>query len=252
MKFKKALLPFITGALALSLAACGGEDKAEQDETTQEQEPLQGDIKSAEETQAKLAEQQVENDKVVAVVNNEELKGEQYNTVVIAIQGQMQQMGQDPTSNDSAERVKVQALDLVVNQTLLHQKAIEEEISASESEIDEDYSIFVEQFGDEETMKEALKSQNMDVETIKEKIAKSIVIEKYQEKVAPIEKVTDEEIKEYYDQAAAATKDSGQELPPLEEVSDEIQGFIEQEKQQKKLSAHIEELKADAEIELKI
>ena len=28
MKFKKALLPFITGALALSLAACSEEDKA--------------------------------------------------------------------------------------------------------------------------------------------------------------------------------------------------------------------------------
>ncbi len=32
---------------------------------------------------------------------------------------------------------------MVVNQTLLHQKAKEEEISASKSEIDEDYSLFV-------------------------------------------------------------------------------------------------------------
>ena len=28
MKFKKVLVPFIAGALALSLAACGGEEKA--------------------------------------------------------------------------------------------------------------------------------------------------------------------------------------------------------------------------------
>ena len=252
MTFKKALLPIITGALVLGLAACGGEDKAEKNETPIEQEPLQKEMKSAEEIQAKLAEQLVEYDKVVAVVNNEELKGEQYNVVLIALQSQMQQRGQDPTSDHSAEQVKGQALDMVVNQTLLYQKAKEEEISASKSEIDEDYSLFVEQFGDEETMKEALKSQNMDVETIREKIAKSIVIEKYQEKVAPVEEVTEEEIKDYYDEAVTATKDSSQELPPLEEISDDIKGYIEQEQQQKRLSTHIEELKADAEIELKI
>ena len=128
-------------------------------------------MESAEEIQAKLAEQQVEKDKVVAVVNDEELKGEQYNAVLTSLQSQMQQTGQDPTSKESAEQVKVQALDMVVNQTLLLQKAKEAKISASKSEIDEDYSSFVEQFGDEKTMKEALKSQNMDVETIKEKIA---------------------------------------------------------------------------------
>ena len=164
----------------------------------------------------------------------------------------MQQTGQDPTSKDSAEQVKMQALDMVVNQTLLLQKAKEAEISASKSEIDENYSSFVEQFGDEKTMEEALKNQNMDIEIVKEKIVDSIILEKYQDKVAPIGSVTEKEIQDYYDQAAAASKESGQELPPLEEVSDDIKKFIEQENQQKQISAHIEELKADAEIELKI
>ena len=249
MKFKKALLPFITGALALSLAACGGEDKAEKEETPQGQEPSQEETESAEEMQAKLAEQQVENDKVVAVVNDEELKGEQYNAALTSIQSQMQQMGQDPTSKDSAEQVKGQALDMVVNQTLLLQKAKEAEISASKTEIDEDYSSFIEQFGDEKKMEEALK---MDAKMIKDLIGKNIVSEKYVDKVAPVEEVTEKEIKEYYDEAAAASKESGQELPPLEEVSDEIKEMIKQEQQQKLLAAHVEELKADAEIEKKI
>jgi hypothetical protein len=250
MKFKRILLPFITGALALSLAACGEDDKAAKDEKPEK--AAQAEMESAEEMQAKLAEQQVEKNKVVAVVNDEELKGEQYNAALTSLQGQMQQMGQDPSSKESAKQVKMQALDTVVNQTLILQKAKEEKINASESEIDKDYSAFVEQFGDEKTMKEALKSQNVDVKTIKEQIAEFIVIQKYQNKVAPVEKVTDKEIKEYYDQAAAQTKESGQELPPLEEVSDEIKEMIEQEQQQKQLAAHVEKLKADAEIELKI
>ena len=71
-------------------------------------------------------------------------------------------------------------------------------------------------------------------------------------RLAPAGKVTDKEIKEYYDQAASTSKEAGQELPPLAEVSEEIQGIINQEQQQKLLATHVEELKADAEIELKI
>ena len=252
MKLKKVLLPFIAGALALSLAACGEDDKAKTDDTTQEQEATKEETKSAEEMQAKLAEQQVEKDKIVAVVNDEELNGEQYNAVLPSIQSQMQQMGQDPSSKEVAEQVKKQALDMVVNQTLILQQAKESEITAPESEIDEEYSAFVKQFGDEKAMKEALKGQNMDEKKVREIIAESIVFRMYQDKIAPVEKVTEKEIKEYYDQAAAQSKEAGQELPPLEEASKEIQGLIEQEQQQKLLAVHVEELKADAKIELKI
>ena len=256
MKLKKVLVPFIAGALALSLAACGGEDKAATDEKPQAEKQKQEATKeqeaSAKEMQAKLAEQQVDNNKIVAVVNKEELTGEEYNAALTSIQGQMQQMGQDPSSKESAEQVKMQALDMLVNQTLILQKAKEAEIKASTSEIDEEYSAFEKQFGGEKEMKKALKAQSMDVKTLKEQIAESIIFEKYQDKVAPAGKVTDKEIKEYYDQAASASKEAGQELPPLAEVSEEIQGILKQEQQQKLLATHVEELKADAEIELKI
>ena len=141
---------------------------------------------------------------------------------------------------------------MVVNQTLILQQAKEAKIKAAKSEIDEEYSSFVKQFGDEKAMKEALESQNMDVKTVKEQIAESIIFEKYQDKIAPVEKVTEKEIKEYYDQAATQSKDTGLELPLLEEVSKEIQGIIEQEHQQKLLAVHVEKLKADAKIELKL
>jgi hypothetical protein len=258
MKFKKVLLPFITGALALSLAACSEEDKSAKDETPQEETKQEApkeqkeQKEAAEEMQAKLAEQQVDKKTIVAVVNDEELTGEDYNTALTAIQGQMQQMGQDPSSKEVAEQIKAQVLDSLVNQTLILQKAQEAKLKASASEIDEEYSSFEKQFGGEKEMEKALKSQSMDVETLKEKIAESIVFEKYLDKVAPAGKVTDKEIKEYYDQAASKSKEAGQELPPLEEASKEIQGIIKQEQQQKLLAAHVEELKADAQIELKI
>ncbi|MBE1554668.1 SurA N-terminal domain-containing protein [Sporosarcina limicola] len=255
MKFKKVLLPFIAGALALSLAACGEEDKAATDKTPQgetKQEATKEQKASAKEMQTKLTEQQVDNNKVVAVVNDEELTGEAYNAALTSIQGQMQQIGQDPTSKESIEQVKAQALDTLVNQTLILQKAKEAEIKAATSEIDEEYSSIEKQFGGEKEMKKALEGQSMDMTTAKEQIAKSILSKKYQDKVAPAGKVTDKEIKEYYDQAASKSKEAGQELPPLEEVSKEIEGIIKEEQQQKRLATHVEELKAAAKIELKI
>lgn len=260
MKLKKVLVPLIAGALALSLAACSGEEKAATDEKPQaetKQEATKDQATkeqeaSAKEMKEKLAKQQVDTNKIVAVVNKEELTGEDYNVALTSIQGQMQQMGQDPSSKESAELIKMQALDMLVNQTLILQKAKEAELKASTSEIEGEYSSFEKQFGGEKELKKALKAQSMDVKTLKEQIAESIIFEKYQDKIAPAGKVTDKEIKEYYDQAASKSKEAGQELPPLTEVSKEIQGILIQEQQQKLLATHVEELKADAEIELKI
>ncbi|MCG7337025.1 SurA N-terminal domain-containing protein [Sporosarcina sp. ACRSM] len=250
MKLKKVLMPFMAGALALGLAACGDKEKAAPDETKQEVPGKQKE--SAEEMQAKLAEQQVDKNKVVALVNGEELTGEDYNAALTSVQGQLQQMGQDPTSKEGAEQVKAQTLDTLVNQTLILQKAKEADIKASASEIDEEYSSIEKQFGNEKEMKKVLESQGVDAKTLKEQIADSILFEKYIEKVAPAGKVATKEIKEYYDQVASTSKEAGQELPPLEEVEKEIEGVIKQQQQQKLMMAHIEELKAAADIELKL
>ncbi|WP_277584272.1 SurA N-terminal domain-containing protein [Psychrobacillus antarcticus] len=257
MTLRKVLLPFAAGALALSLAACSEEDKAANEETPQVEENEKGtkeEAATAQDMQVKLAEQQVDKNKIVAVVNKEELTGVEYNASLTSIQGQMQQTGQDPTSEEAAAQVKEQALDALVNHTLILQKAKEEAITASEAEIDERYATLEEQFGGEKEMKKVLKAEGMDVKTVKEGIAESLLIEKYQGKVVPADgvKVTDKEIQEYYDQAAVQSKEAEQELPPLEEASEEIKGILIQQKQQEIFATHMEELKEDAKIELKI
>lgn len=263
MNYKKILLPFVAGALALSLAACSEDDKATKEEKpkeetaqqgTEQKEPTKEELAAAEEMEAKLAEQQVDKSEIVAVVNDEELTGAEYNTALTSIQGQMQQSGQDPTSKEAVEQVKSQVLDAIVNQTLILQKAEESKLTATEEEINKEYASYEEQFGGEEGMKAALEAEKMDVETLKAQIGQSIVFEKYKEKAVPAKKVTDKEIQEYYDQAAAQAKEaeSAQELPPFEEAKEEIRGILEQQQQQQLFAAHVEELKKDAKIELKI
>lgn len=244
------MFPFLAGALALGLASCSEEAKSTEDDTTQE--GTAEEQAAAEEMQAKLDEQLVDNSKIVAVVNGEELKGVDYNAALTSVQVQLQQSGQDPTTKETVEVVKTQALNRLVNQTLILQKAKESNLTASDAEIDERYATFEEQFGGEEAMKQALEAQKMDVNTLKEDIAESIIFEKYQEKVLPINEVTYQEVKAYYDQVADQAKAADQELPPIEEVSEEIKGILEEEQQQELLSAHVEELKVDAKIDLKI
>ena len=48
------------------------------------------------------------------------------------------------------------------------------------------------------------------------------------------------------------SKEAGQELPPLQEASEEIKGILKQQQQEEILANHVEKLKADAKIELKI
>jgi hypothetical protein len=261
MKFKKIVLPFVAGALALSLAACNDEDKAAKEEKpkqetaakeAKQETPAAPSKEELADMQAKLDEQQVDKKKTVAIVNDEELTGDQYNQALTSIQGQMQQMGQDPTSKEAAEQIKTQTLDSLVNQTLIRQKAAEAKLTATEEEVNKEYATYEEQIGGEEAMAKALEAQKMDKETLKEQIADSIVFGKYQDKVAPPKEVTEEEIQAYYDQAVAQAEGTEQKLPPFEEAKGEIKGILEQQQQQELFATHVEKLKADAKIELKI
>ena len=116
---KKMMFTLITGLMAVVLVACGGneesteaknDDKAKTAETNQQ--------KQMEEMQKKLESQQIDEKKTVAIVDDKEILGSDYNTALASIQGQMQQMGQDPTSKEAAEQAKNQTIDSLVGSKL--------------------------------------------------------------------------------------------------------------------------------------
>lgn len=233
-------------ALVLGLAACGNDDKEDAGETPGV------DQEAIDEMNAKLAEQQIDEEKVVAIVNEEELDGKQFNTVLRNIQLQYQQMGQDPTADELTDLIQEHTLNNLVNEILFLQDARAHNTEVSPEEIDNEYGMFVEQFGGEEALEEALKNEGMEIESFKEEqIENSLLYSKHLEKTAPLEEVTDEEIQAYYDQFAEQSEGEG-ELPPVEDLSDEIKSMIAQEKQQEKMQAYLEQLRENADIELKM
>jgi hypothetical protein len=250
---KKMMFTLVTGLMAVVLAACGGNeeskvdennDKAKTEETEQQQQ--------MEEMQKKLEAQQIDDEKTVAIINETKIIGSDYNGILSSIQGQMQQMGQDPTSKEAAEQVKNQTIDTLVGQTLLLQEADKKSYKVSEADIKKRLDEVKKQFKTEKEFESALKKSGMDMKTLETQIADGLKLNQYVEKEIPAGEITDEEIQKTYDQYAEQGKTTGQEIPKLEEVKPQIEQSLQQQKQQEKLAQHVEELKKNAKIDIKI
>jgi hypothetical protein len=254
---KKMMFTLITGLMAVVLVACGGndestegknDDKAKTVETDQQNEQQ----KQMEEMQKQLEAQQIDENKTVAIVNDKEILGNDYNTILVSIQGQMQQMGQDPTSKEATEQAKNQTIDSLVGQTLLLQEADKKSYKVSEADINKQLDEIKKQFKSEKEFKAALKKSGMDMKTLETKIADDIKIKQYVEIEVPAGEITDEEIQKMYDQYAEQGKSTGQEVPQLEEVKPQIEQSLQQQKQQEELAQQVKELKKNAKIDIKI
>ncbi|MBS4190519.1 SurA N-terminal domain-containing protein [Bacillus sp. FJAT-49705] len=254
---KKMMFTLIAGLMAVVLAACGGneeskeaknDNKAKTAETDQQKEQQ----KQMEEMQKKLEAQQVDEKKTVAIVNDKKILGSDYNSALASTQGQMLQMGQDPTSKDAAEQVKKQTIDSLVGQALLLLETDKKGYKVSKADINKQLDETKKQFKTEEEFKAALKESGMDMKTLETQIADDIKLKQYIEKEVPAGEITDEEIQKAYDQYAEQGKSTGQEVPMLEEVKPQIEQALQQQKQQEKLVHQVEELKKNAKIDIKI
>ena len=254
---KKLMFTLITGLMIVVLAACGGNDESTEaknnDKTkTEENEQQKEQQKAMEEMQKKLERQKIDEKKTVAIVNDTKILGSDYNGILSSIQGQMQQMGQDPTSKEAAEQVKNQTIDSLVGQTLLLQEADKKSYKVSEADIKKRLDEVKKQFKTEKEFESALKKTGMDMKTLETQIADGLKLNQYVEKEISVGKITDEEIQKTYDQYAEKGKTTGQEIPKFEEVKPQIEQSLQQQKQQEKLAQHVEELKKNAKIEIKI
>ena len=200
---KKMIFTLLTGLMAVVLVACGGneegteaknDDKAKTAETDQQKEQQ----KQMSEMQKKLEAQQIDEQKTVAIVNDKEILGSDYNIALAAIQGQMQQMGLDPTSKEAAEQVKNQTIDSLVGQTLLLQEVDKNSYKVSESDINKQLDEIKKQFKTEKEFEAALKQSGMEMKTLKTQIVEDIKLKQYVEKEVPAGEITDEEIQKTY------------------------------------------------------
>ena len=191
----------------------------------------------------------VDNSEIIARVNGKDVtRGE-----LEAIKSQIASgQGTDSSSLNEEDQKKLeeQALNALVSDTLIRQAVEKSGITASEEDIENQIKAIKAQFENEEKYQEKLSEQSTSEEQIRSQVAESLAMQAYLEQNLDLDSATvsEEEIKSLYEGQANNSED----LPPLEQVQDQIKSFILQQKQQELLSKHVEELRKSAEIEILI
>lgn len=119
-------------------------------------------------------------------------------------------------------------------------------VEVSEAEIDAQLDIIKSQFEDEVVYEQTLAAQGLTEAELRTQLAAELSVGPYLEQAIDTASitVTQEEIDEAYANAAMQ-----QDLPPLEQVRDQVEQLVLQEKQQPLIDQHIAMLQEVADIE---
>ena len=185
----------------------------------------------------------------VARVNGEEITRTELENSEAQIAAQQ---GVDIASLDAAnrEQLQVQALDVLISNTLIQHAVASSGLTTSEADIDTQIETFKSQFPDDAQFQEALAGQGLSEADLREQVRGEMTTQAYLEQTLDLASVTvtEEEINALYEQEATITED----VPPLEDVRGQIEAFVIQQKQQELLAAHVQELRSAADIEILI
>jgi hypothetical protein len=142
------------------------------------------------------------------------------------------------------------ALERVITERLVFEEAEKQGIVVTKEDAEKQLSIFAQKQG--LTVKQVennLEQQGKDYEQVLEGYRKQLAIERMMRRVSSEIQVTEDETKEYYEKNKEVMfKDTGAVLP-YEMVSGQLKEALETRERAEKLSAFVEELYTNAEIE---
>jgi len=193
---------------------------------------------------------QVENqDGVVATVNGQEVLRSEYTELQSSI---MAQQGVEVNSLDETQQAQLQSqiIDALISQTLLAQASQAAGIKILEADVNVQLQLLKERFPDVAAYQDALAGEGLTEEDLKEQTQLNLAMQTYlnQELDLELSEVTEAEITALYNQQAANLEDA----PALEDVRTELEQVLLQQKQQELIIEHVQQLRADADIEILI
>src|SRR5690625_1035603 len=239
---------FLASFVALAGCASDGGDAPESEEMPDSGEGL-GDL----EDQLEVPEPDVDDvPDVVAEVNGEEIEREEF---IAAYEGQLQQafMMQQGQEVDQDE-LKQQVAQQLANNRLLVQTAAEAGITATDEDADSELEGLAEANGMEtvDELLDALQAQGLSEQDVREEVARQYQIDTYVDGEISTVEPTDDELKEEYDALVEQLESQGasddQEMPPFEEVRDQLLDDSMREQENQAISDLLEDLQKDADI----
>jgi hypothetical protein len=227
----KKLLSLLLLSLVFILGACGDEEEEKTNEVMQPQ-----DIKVEE-------DEAVAEDKVVITINGTEVLGDRYNTTYLQTKMRAYQFGQDIDDKDNIKEI---TLNELIAQELIKQEAKNQGVEVSEEEVQAEFDKLKTQ--DEKQFNAYLETYDLTEDTLKEQLRFGQTLKQYVAKEIEIEEVTDEDIKETYEEL----KKDMDDIMTFEEAEPIIKAQLTQQREADALQVKVEELMEKADIEKNI
>ncbi len=193
----------------------------------------------------------LEQEEVAVRVNETTFSQAEFDSMVDQVVQEYQMYGMQVDD----EEAKDQAIDRAIQEALLIELAEEEGFEASEEEIQEEFDQIMMMYGaqsEEEFMTQLEAEGFEDREEIDDLLAMEVQINKLVDLYGEDIEISDEEVREAYDQYAAQIIESGQEAPEFEEMEAEIRESLIQEEVNALLLNKIAEMEEEADIEVNV
>lgn len=189
-----------------------------------------------------------ENNKVVAVVNGDEIVNKELETSINQFSQMATAQGVDITTEETKAEIRKQSLDVLINTQLLKQSAAERGISVSDEAVENRIEEIKIELGGEEVLSGRMTELGIDIIKLRSDIKDEILIQTLLDEIFAEEniEVSEEEISAVYEGAGGT--EAG--LPEIEEVRGQIIAQITSTKEQEIIDGYLIELKEDAEIEI--
>jgi FKBP-type peptidyl-prolyl cis-trans isomerase (trigger factor) len=186
---------------------------------------------------------------VVARVNNEDVHLNELDAIELQMTSSQ---GVDIASLDESVRAELRssAIDALINRTLLQQLITQADITTPAEDVDAEFALIMSQFPDESAFDAALAAEGLTEEELRTQIDIEFTTQAYLSQALDFDSLsaTDEEILTTYAELTGGAEDA----PALEEIRDQIETIVLQQKQQELVTALLEQLRADADIEILI
>ncbi len=193
--------------------------------------------------------QETGDDQVLATINGVEITMSDISSDLDQVKTQYMAQGIDITQDKEMESMMImQIVQNRIHQEILMDHAEKLGLDITEGEVEEEYQILADQFGGTVGLEGALQDAGMTEMELRSDIQRSLLIRLLAEREGGLE-VTEEEIQNYYDQLQAQI---GDDLPPLEEIRDQLEQELKNEKLSFALEAILTEIEDDYDVQILI
>lgn len=186
----------------------------------------------------------------VAKVNGVSVARSDYENSMKQLRQMATMQGMDTSSPETEAELKAQALDTLVNSEILRQAAASSGITTTPEAVEERLSQIREGVGGPEMLAQRMAELGITEENLRRDIENEILIQDLFESALDFASITvsEEEIKALYDQVGG----TGAGLPPLAEIRSDVEAQVKSNKEQGQIAEYLEQLRAEAEIEVLI